>query len=222
VADGEWVILLAADDCFSSEDAVAHLVERVQADDRVWGISSMTLCDGQLKSTGQTFPQKKVMESILSGNADALYLQLCTGCCLPAGGAIYQIDLLREMGGFDETYRLVEDWPIFLKLVRRGELPAMSEENLVLHRFGGISQKNAGKHEEYQRDLIAVLREEVAPHLYLLDGEEQKRVRKFIREKEAVFELRFSGLTWLEKVGWAIRHMGLIARKVLCGRDGIC
>ncbi len=222
LADGEWIMLLAADDCFASEQAVEHLMERVQKNERQWAVARTALCDEQLISHSWSVPVKEVSYNILAGNTKALYQQLCTGCCLPAVGSVYKANLLKEMGGFDETYRLTEDWPIFLKLVRRGLLPAISDEDLVLHRFGGVSWKNAGKNFTYQNDLITVLRKEVAPHIKLLDERGQTIVRKLIRDKEAGFAFRFSCHTRAEKLLWAMKHPIFIIRKIFRKREKIC
>lgn len=222
LADGEWIMLLAADDCFASESAAAHLMQRLLKSGREWAVARTALCDEQLLSRGRSVPTQEVSDNIIAGNAKELYLRLCTGCCLPAGGSIYRTDLLRRMGGFDETYRLTEDWPIFLKLVRRGLLPTISEEIVVLHRFGGVSRKDAGKNFAYQNDLITVLRKEVAPHIELLDERGQTMVRKLILDKEKGFAFRFSCHTRIEKLIWAVRHPIFIARKIFRKRETIC
>lgn len=214
---GEWVMLLAADDCFASNQAVEHLMERVQESGRQWAVARTALCDEHLIPCGWSVPTEVVFNDVVNGDAKALYLHLCTGCCLPAGGSLYSAHLLTELGGFDETYRLTEDWPIFLKLVRRGLMPAVSEKDLVLHRFGGVSRKRAGKNSTYQHDLITVLREEVAPHIDLLDEHGQKIVRKLIRDKEAGFEFRFSCHSRMAKLFWAMEHPIFMLRKVFQG-----
>lgn len=220
-ANGDWIMLLAADDCFASERAVERLMEQVRESGRKWAVARTTLCDEQLVSRGWNVPAEEVSDNILAGDAKALYLQLCTGCCLPAAGSVYKADLLRQLGGFDEAYRLAEDWPIFLKLVRRGLIPAISEENLVLHRFGGVSRKNAGKNFAYQHDLITVLREEVSPHIELLDERGQKIVRKLLRDKEAGFEFRFSCHTRAAKLLWAVKHPLFMLRKIFRRREKV-
>lgn len=222
LADGEWIMLMAADDCFVSDRAVEYLMERVWESGRQWAVAKTALCDEQLVPRGWSIPTKEVSDNIAAGDTKALYLQLCTGCCLPAAGSVYKTELLRQMGGFDETYRLTEDWPIFLKLVRRGLVPSISRENLVLHRFGGVSRKNAGKNFAYQHDLITVLREEVAPHINMLDERGQKIVRKLLRDKEAGFEFRFSCYTRADKLLWAMKHPLFMFRKIFRRREKIC
>lgn len=221
-ADGEWIMLLAADDCFASERAVERLMERVLESRQQWAVARTALCDEQLGYHGHSIPSKEVSDNIIAGNVKELYLQLCTGCCLPAAGSVYNADLLKQLGGFDDAYRLTEDWPLFLKLVRRGLMPTISDERLVLHRSGGVSWKNAGKNFVYQHDLITVLREEVAPHMDLLDEGGQEIVRKLIQEKEAGFEFRFSCHTRVAKLLWAVKHPLFVLHKIFGRREEIC
>jgi len=218
-ADGAWIMLLAADDRFWSERAVERLMEQLRESGRQWIVARTALCDEQLVPRGWSVPSKEVCDSIVAGDDKALYLNLCTGCCLPAVGSAYQTELLKRLGGFDETYRLTEDWPLFLKLVRQGLVPAVSEEELVLHRFGGVSRKNAGKNFAYQHDLITVLRREVSPYADLLDERGQEIVRRLIQDKEAGFEFRFSCHTKGEKILWAMRHPFFMLRKTFRKRE---
>jgi len=218
-ADGAWIMLMAADDCFASEQAVECLMEQVRENGRQWIVARTVLCDEQLIPHGCSLPTEEVCENIAAGDVKALYLKLCTGCCLPAVGSAYKAGLLERLGGFDETYRLTEDWPLFLKLVRQGAVPAISEEELVLHRFGGVSRKNAGKNFAYQHDLITVLQQEVAPFVNMLDEQGREIVRRLIRDKEAGFEFRFSCHTKGEKALWAMRHPLFMFRKLFQKRE---
>ena len=220
-ADGEWIMLMAADDCFTTERAVEHLMALVCESGRKWAIARTALCNEDLAPQGKSVPVCDVATGIAAGNAGAVYLELCLGCCFPAAGSVYQAELLRQVGGFDETYRLTEDWPLFLKLVRQGVMPAVSREDLVLHRFGGVSRRNAGKNYPYQHDLITVLRQEVAPHIGLLGQKDQETVRRLIHEKELGFAFRFSCHTMWEKLLWAARHPLFILRKLLRRREQI-
>lgn len=221
-ADGEWIMLMAADDCFMTERAVERLMIQVCGSGREWAIAQTALCNEELVPSGLSIPTSEMVVDIAAGNIGTLYLRLCTGCCLPATGSVYKADLLARLGGFDETYRLTEDWPLFLKLVRQGLMPAISGEELVLHRFGGVSRKNPGKNYAYQHDLITVLRKEVAPHIGLLDREGQKTVCRLICEKELGFEFRFSGKTKTEKLVWIMRHPLFMLKKLLGKREKIC
>jgi len=218
-ADGDWIMLMAADDCFASERSIECLIERGQESGQQWVVARTALCDEQLSPRGWSLPSKEVSDILAAGDLEALYLRLCTGCCLPVVGSAYKTELLRQLGGFDETYRLTEDWPLFLKLVRQGILPTVSEEELVLHRFGGVSRKNAGKNFAYQHDLITVLRKEVAPHIDLLDEQDQKTVRRLLRNKEAGFEFRFSCHTNGEKVLWMMQHPFFMFCKIFQKRE---
>lgn len=221
-ADGEWLMLMAADDCFASDHAVESLMEQVLESGGKWAVARTRLCDEQLTPKEWSLPLPEVDAKIIARDIKAVYLQLCQGCCLPAGGSVYQMELLRQMGGFDETYRLTEDWPIFLKLVRQGSMPVVSDDELVLHRFGGVSRKNAGRNYDYQHDLITVLRQEVAPHLDLLDECGRETVCKLLREKELGFAFRFSCETRAEKLVWMMKHPLFMLKKFLRKREKIC
>ena len=218
-ATGHYIIILGADDCFACPDALVKLVELISEKKTKWAVSRTALCDERLIKRGVSLPSPAISEYIANRDVGALQFALSMNCCFPAGGAIFESELLTSVGGFDENYVLVEDWPLFLKLVRRGELPALSEEDLVLHRFGGVSRKNAGKNRKYQDDLINVLRKEVVPHLWGIAPERRIKIEECIKLKEQGYEFRFSNPRIIDKLIWVLRHPAFILHKLVIRRE---
>ena len=207
-ATGEWILLLAGDDQLLGQDAVSSMVELAETSGKPWIIPRVS--EGK-----KQYPEPDVCECVASGDAGALYWKLCARCCLPSSGAMYQRALLREMGAFDPQYRLVEDWPLMLRLVRKGVVPAISSECLLLHGTDGVSRSAAGRNRSYQSDLIRVMEQEILPHLPDGDPGQKDRIRRIIRDKQDIYAFRFCCMTASERIGWCFRHVGLIAERVL-------
>jgi len=221
-ADGTWVMTLAADDLFASADSVSSIVSAAQTGDARWVVAKTALCDEKMIRSGKSEPSEKVAEMIRKKDRQQLLFALCQNCCLPSGGNLYRLQDLKSKGGFDETYRLTEDWPLFLSLLREGAVPVLTEKEAVLHRFGGVSRKKAGKNFVYQKDLITVLQREVMPYLEELPREEKKRMQRYIQEKELGFSFRFHCKNKVEQLLWAICHPGFFLRKLKHRREKIC
>lgn len=214
-AEGDWVMPLAADDALANQETLTHLMEQVRASGRRWIISKTGMCDENLERCGTIVPSEADIAYLNGAERSALYYRLCRDCFLPSSGAVYQRKVLDESGGFDPRYKLVEDWPLFLKLVRNGLIPEVSAEVCVFHRGGGVSKKHAGGNQDYQRDLIAVMENEILPHLGLLDADCQKKVRSMVRDKKRIFQYRFQcGNVW-ERLVWTIRNTDVIFRKIV-------
>lgn len=214
-AKGRWIIGLAADDVFESDSVISTLVCQISGSAHRWLVVQAQSCDPRGRIVGQVCPSETDLVLLSGGDAHAIYYRLCRECFIPATGALYERELLNELGGADEHYQLVDDWPLFLKLIRQNCLPAISKEVCVRHRYGGVSTYRAGKNRRYQQDLIRIMEQEILPNLELLDADERSKVRKIIEEKKAVFQYRFCCQTAGEKLRWIVTHFNVVVRKLL-------
>lgn len=220
---GTWVLLLGADDTLAGKGVVSALMQRAQETNRDWLTGIALLCDGDMDPTGYVRPSDAEMRLLRTGTPQLIWTYLCRDCFIPSGGTVYRRDFLQRLGGFDTQYRLVEDWPLFLKLVRLGELPELLDIPLVCHRANGVSQDSAGQNKDYQYDLIETMRKEIFPHLDMLSGRDRKEIELLCRDKEAIYRLRFecSGLT--SKLCWGMIHLDTVFRKLIGkGRRPYC
>lgn len=212
-ATGQWVMLLAADDVLAGARTLEKLSAVADNTTKPWIVSRTELCDEALHHTGKFSPAE--MESLREKTAAALNEKLCMGCILPSTGNLYRRALLEELGGFDETYRLVEDWPTFLKLTRVGITPEFCAEVFVLHRGGGVSWSSANQNQIYQRDLIETMRREILPHLEKMPEKDRFSIRRRSEDKAAIYELRFERRGFWPRLKWLFQHGGVIVRKLI-------
>ena len=80
------------------------------------------------------------------------------GCC-----TAYSAQCLQQYGFFDETYRLIEDYPRVLSLSRQGARFAFLPREVVHCRTGGTSS-GAGYSAVYQKDADLIFEKEVFPY----------------------------------------------------------
>ncbi len=113
---------------------ISRLVCQAMESNLDWVIPRTELCDTKMNRSGEIIPAESVQTDIVEGNVQGLFRRLCFGCCLPASGSLFRRRLLLDVGGFNSKFQLVEDWPLFLSLIRRGVCPQISEEVVVLHR----------------------------------------------------------------------------------------
>lgn len=210
---GIWVLLLAADDVLANETVIFRMVELVEKTDRNWLLGQTIVCNEQLVWTGEFCPTEE--EVVWTRTPQKLFAALCRDCFLPSSGNLYRAEFLRRMGFFDEHFRLVEDWPLFLKAARAGELPEVCDTPTVLHRACGVSRSWAGKNQVYQKDLIATMELEIIPYLKTLPTGEQGEIERLCKDKQAIYQLRFETTGVLSKLRWGVMHMGVFVRKVI-------
>lgn len=212
-ATGEWVMLLAADDVLAETNSLEKVAAVAAGTAKPWIVSRTELCDSLLAHTGKFSPVD--MHELRGETAAELYGRLCMGCILPSTGNLYRWTLLEGLGGFDEAYRLVEDWPTFLKLTRADITPEFCTEVSVLHRGGGVSWSNTAQNQIYQKDLIETMRREVLPYLERLPEKERFRVQQRCEDKLAVYVYRFEKKGFWSRLKWLFQHGGVVARKLV-------
>ena len=84
-----------------------------------------------------------------------------------AAGTLFQRSFFSEHGGFDEDYRLLEDWPTWLKLARSGvQIPYLPRAT-VLYGHGGVSsaEGNAFRSERLKDDMRLCYEKEILPYV---------------------------------------------------------
>lgn len=211
-ASGKWILFLAADDCLADETVIESLLRQTEEEKAEWIIPKTMLLEGKTKTI---VPDDEVSKILISANQKRLYEKLCFQCCLPASGSLYKKELLEKMGGFDSRFCLVEDWPLFLKLLRNGHMPKESRNLVTLHADGGVSRKKACKNLSYQTDLINIMTDIILPEWVDRTDETQQKLQRWIQDKEAIFQLRFQCQTIWQKLVWFVTHADVVLRKVL-------
>jgi len=214
---GEWVLVLAADDVLADESVAAKLAERAEQTKRNWVLGRTVMCGQKMERTGEIRPTAEQIK--WTETPQKLYGQLCRDCFLPASGNLYRMEFLRRMGFLDERFRLVEDWPLFLKAARMGALPEVCETETVLHRASGVSRNRAWRNRAYQKDLIETMEREILPYLELLPAGEQAEIKRICQDKRAVYQFRFETGGIFSKLCWLGTHLGVLFRKIMQAGD---
>lgn len=210
-SEGKWVLVLAADDVLFDTSVVNCLVNEAIISDKEWYISYTQTQNGKL-------PNEQDIKRLRMGNKVDIYSRLCEHCFIPSCGTLYKKSFLQEQGYFDESYRLVEDWPMFLKWIRNGIIPQIVELTSVKKFDGGVSNNHAGKNKTYQQDLIHVIQNEILPFSHDIDEIYRKQLVRNCKDKILIYDFRFSCTTIFQKFYWIIRNADIIYRKVIKNR----
>lgn len=214
IATGKWILPLAADDQLFDCNVISSLVSRTLDSDSEWFVSYTQIENNKI------FPEKRDAKRLLSGDKKHIYSRLCMHCFIPSSGTMYKKTLLENNGYFDETYKLVEDWPMFLKWVRKGILPQMLPLVSIIKSDGGISNHHADKNKIYQEDLIHVIENEILPFSHEIDEKSRNRVVRNCQDKILIFQFRFTCVTMMQKIDWIVKNMDVVCRKIF-NRSGL-
>ena len=141
-ARGEYVKILAEDDLLPP-DSLAILTQQVEDYDFIYADATNF---GELDGWPERFYDKTVtLESMLEGNG------------INGGGCLYRTEMLREVGGWDETLWTAEEYDLHLKLLKNGYTHKHIPE--VVYRYRRHSGNKSGQNREERHKVIRQIRQ---------------------------------------------------------------
>ncbi|MEA4998104.1 MAG: glycosyltransferase [Candidatus Limiplasma sp.] len=150
-ASGVYLFCLSAGDAFVSETIITQWVHEFKETGANVMCARALVYDQHMRRHLYTVPDARQAEHMRSMSPEALYQDLCQinyimGCCTARTKAS-----LEQYGYFDEQYRLVEDYPMNLRLLRMGVPIRLWDQPAIRYRQGGASAE-LGFHDAYIRD----------------------------------------------------------------------
>ena len=154
LASGEWIAFLDSDDAWLPEKLerqLSHLAQepelRLSHTDEIW------------IRNGKRVNQPK--EYAKSGGS--IYRQCLPLCCICPSSALIRRDLFDEIGGFDETFPVCEDYDLWLRITAREPVHYLDEA--LVRKYGGhedqLSSTTWGMDRYRTRALEKILSEEI-------------------------------------------------------------
>lgn len=214
--EGEYYLGLAVDDILMEDTVIAAIMQMLNADD------GQTIFVGQVGHYDEKL-EEKICDSLSGediavlnrGNTEELFERLCMQCFIPAPGVIYNVNVLKKTGGFNEKYKLVEDWPFYLAAVRQGIHFQYIDVMVSKHRTGGVShskrKKGDRKQDLYYNDLVAIMRHEIVPYADLLTAN-KKKIMQHVNDTLVIAEYKQKIIyePGLKKIKWIVTQAGII------------
>ncbi|MGL5693813.1 MAG: glycosyltransferase [Peptostreptococcaceae bacterium] len=176
LSSGKYIMYLSGDDSFYDENVVSDVVNFFKN-------SNYLIATSYLKAFGfgeYTTPIKNYIpdnKEYLQGDARSLYLRLCYENFIAGANTYFTRELIEKYGLYDEDYILLEDWPRYLNLSKRGCSIGLIDRYTINYRLGGVTTNNTStistsEQKQSIRDKISadcdiVASKEVNPYLEL-------------------------------------------------------
>ena len=117
-AGGSFIKLLAADDALYDSHTLSSAAEALRQSPCGVITGDVMRCDENLKPISKyrnTLPQ-----SLNNLEPIEVFKRLCVHNDIVAGGVFFSSSFFNKYGFFDESYRLLEDWPTWLTATKQG------------------------------------------------------------------------------------------------------
>ncbi len=146
VAQGDWIKVIAGDDAFF-DDAFENAAQFVVKNPNVKAFcSSVVYYQDNFAPDNEVSRRNDQSLSFYEANAKRQHFLLIRNNYIHAASVFLQRELILELGGFMEEYKMLEDHPMWLKITENGEkfyyLPAYTVK-YRLHSASIFSHQNA-------------------------------------------------------------------------------
>lgn len=117
-ASGEYIKLLAADDALYDRKSLSSAADALNHSPCGIITGDVMNCNANLEPQAKNY--KKLMDRINTLEPFEVFKALCVHNDIVAGGVFFKRSFFDEYGMFDESFRLLEDWPTWLRATRAG------------------------------------------------------------------------------------------------------
>lgn len=177
LTDGDYLMPMSPGDPFSDCDALGALVAFAEQMDAPVVTSDCTVCSPDLERKYYNFPGTR-RGKWLRASGWELFSVLAQGNIISAPGTLLRRDFFQSLGGFDKSYRYMEDWPAWLRLSREGYGIPYLPRVTTLYATGGISSGNGNAFCSplLQKDMLLCFEKEILPYMDVLTPRAQRAV----------------------------------------------
>lgn len=140
---GRYLTHIAMDDAYCSSNVLSQYAKALQSKGAgTLGVYANSLvCDEELNLLGGVSFDVEKAKDMNNMTGTEQFAVLAEGCCIHMGATAFIRDEFMHSGGFDEKYRLIEDWPYFLKCTLTGYRFHYEPFEAIYYRMGGITDE---------------------------------------------------------------------------------
>ena len=180
-AEGDYVFNLADDDAFFDREVLSDWVACFEETGEDVLTARRANCGATLDTVLSYSPGEEDIRRLKTLPPQEFFEVLARENFISGACTAWRLSRLRELGGYDERYRLIEDYPAYLKLLRQGGRIGFFDRLVIRYRGGGMSAEGSGFSTDYENDYLGIMRQEVLP--YVRDPRSvERRLRRWQRD----------------------------------------
>lgn len=165
-AQGRYIKFLAPGDVFYNMNSLKSLYYFIidKHEILITSVASVTSPDGQEEY--YKFPSERRVKVLNATPTKNLFSKLAFCNIIAAEGVLFHCSFFRLEEGMDEAYKLLEDWPLWLRVTRENKRIPCLDQVTVKYALGGVSSSagTAFESEKLRKDMILCYEKEVLPY----------------------------------------------------------
>lgn len=170
VATGEYIKPIAGDDLLCS-DCIKNLLEYTLENSLNFTYAKVIpFTDSDSEYQAKLTKYEKLNYEIFEQDVKKQYRTLLTGFPMPTNGLFFNKDFILSIGGFDASYRMMDDYPIAVKLTSLGHKLNLLNEYVVKYRMRPPSERakffSSKRKNFHSSDLSRFQNNELLPNLW--------------------------------------------------------
>lgn len=187
LAEGEYLVLTAADDRYNDPTAISACVRRlIEYPEAQWLVARANLLTPDYRQSVGIMPSYQDLPYFEAGEAERLFSRWSRrGMAIPCQ-MMFRSTAISQVGGIDLNYTYLEDWPLVLKLLRMGYAPVFLNRIISIHSTGGVTNSSdrygMETRKAFYQDKQRVMDVEVLPYRERLTAEDKKALTLYLRE----------------------------------------
>lgn len=215
---GAYIFNLAGDDRFADGQVLSDWVEAFVATGAQVMTGYRSVWDEKLEHCFGTEPTAQQVCDLQNKSPQELFEDLAKANYVFGSATARTAESFQKYGVYDENYRLIEDHPAILRLLRMGEPIVFFDRTVVKCRIGGASSAQ-NYNEAYARDVDRILTYEVLPYtrrpkVMKRAYAQWKREQRILKKRAALFQRFGTGMAAKAAIGlWYYSHHPV---RVLC------
>jgi glycosyltransferase involved in cell wall biosynthesis len=202
MSKGEYIKIIAADDVFYDRNVISAFIAFFKNTDSIIVASKIDMCDSNLISSANNF-YNNLEFNLTKLNSKQCFIELCKINFIPAPGVCFTRKLFVQFGYFDQNYRLMEDWPMWLRLIRNN--CKIDFLNIISAKYREYIGTSTIPSKMFTEDYVKCFNNEIRPYKDILGyWLHKKLIWHFVKRCE------FANYSNLQKIFFIIRNIDAI------------
>lgn len=211
LSNGKYIKFIDGDDVFFNNKSLSELVNFMKENDSLIVTGNMLFCDENMNQLPIANKKIKYFRRYLplGKNPEIFFKKLAIEDVIPNPAVLFNRKVFELYGVYDEDYMHLDDWTMFLKVVRLGCKIDYLDTITIKYRFGRGVSINKKHNNIFFNDTIKCYKKEIIPY---------KRQLGYWAYKNAMWRYergyRFEEYSLVEKLIFFIKNLDTIIMKV--------